>query len=67
MQGLYRRDLAMSGSAVNGNTRVEIIAGVKDPGNMPEKVIPGNQDIGKIAKATGGIRVAGINNIPATC
>jgi hypothetical protein len=45
----------------------EIITGAKVHGNMPEKVITGNQGIGKTAaKDTSGIRVAGRNNIPAS-
>jgi len=52
--------LAMYGLAENGNGVVEIIAGMKDPGSTPERVIPGNQAIGRIVtKDIDGIKDPG--------
>jgi hypothetical protein len=50
----------MYGLEENGNGVEAITAGMKDPGNIPEKVIPGNQVTGRmVIKDINGIRDPG--------
>jgi hypothetical protein len=50
----------MYGLEENGNGVEEITAGMKDPGNIQEKAITGNQATGRmVTKDTNGIRDPG--------
>jgi hypothetical protein len=54
----------MFGLAATGYGQAAVITGAKVPGSITEKVIPGDQVIGKTAAGdTDGIRADGIDNL----